>query len=284
MTQRQEEKEKISINLKEGLRNPGGPDDLTLKDGDQIFIPNNPGTVEVKGAVRKPAILQYKPGRKLDYYLELCGGFHKDADKTNTVAYLPNDVAYKKKKFLFFRISPTILPGSTIEVPFRGAAKEIEVVEVRGAVQKPTLVQYRKEERLDYYINFCGGYTQNTDLENIIIRLPNGSSIERKGALSFNPSILPGSMIEIPFRSEEERYKTNTVEIQGAVKKPGLIRYREGEKLDFYIDSCGGYAQNADLENIVIHLPDGKTIERKRAFLFNPVILPGSIIEVPIKW
>jgi len=284
MTQeRQEEREKISINLKEALKNPGGSDDFILKDGDQIFVPYNPGTVEVKGAVRNPLIVQYKEGQKMDYYIELCGGYHKDADKTNTVSYLPNDVAYKKKKFLFFRGSPAILPGSTIEVPFRGVAKEIEVVEVRGAVQKPTLVQYRKEGRLDYYINLCGGYTQNADLENIVIHLPNGSSIERKGALSFNPSILPGSMIEIPFRSDKKELRINSVEVKGAVKEPGLIRYREGGKLDFYIDSCGGYSQNADIDNIVIHLPDGKIIEKRGALLFSPDILPGSVIEVPFK-
>ena len=287
--ERQNEKRKISINLREALGNPGGPNDFILKDGDQIFVPYNPGIVEVKGAVKNPSFLQYREGKKMDYYIKLCGGYHQEADKSNTIAYLPNNAAYMKKRFLFFRSSPSILPGSTIEVPFkgeipfRGEEKSIEIVEVRGAVQKPTLAQYRAKGRLDYYINLCGGLTQNADIENIVIYLPSGSSIERKGALTFNPEILPGSIVEIPVRRVEREFETGAVRVRGAVMRPSLIRYRAGEKYNYYIDFCGGLTQNADIENIVIYLPSGSSIERKGALTFNPEILPGSVIEVPLK-
>lgn len=280
---RQLEKEKIAINLKEALKNPGGPDDLVLKDGDQIFVPHNPGTVEVKGAVRNPSILQYRRGKKMDYYIGLCGGYIKDADRTNTVAYLPNDVAYKKKKFLFFRFSQLLLPGSIIEVPFKGEKREVEIVEVRGAVKKPTLIHYRKGEKLDYYIKLCGGYRENADKGNTVIHLSDGKILESRGILSFNPYLLPRSIVEVPFKVERREVKIDNVEVRGAVKNPTLIIFREGEDLDYYINFCGGYSQNADIENIVIHFPDGSFIERKGALSFNPDILPGSIIEVPFK-
>ncbi|MCK4432196.1 MAG: SLBB domain-containing protein, partial [Candidatus Aminicenantes bacterium] len=252
-----------------------------LKDGDQLFVPFNPGSVEVKGAVRNPSIFQYRKGKKLGYYIKLCGGYSKDADKANTVAYLPNNAAYKKKKFLFFSFSPSILPGSRIEVPFKGEEREIKIVELRGAVKKPTLIQYRRGEKLDYYINLCGGYKENADIENTIIHLPDGTILESKGVLSFNPYLLPGSVVEVPFKSEERELEIGDVEVRGAVKNPILIRYREGEKLDYYIDFCGGYKENADIENIVIHLPDGSFIEREGAISFDPDIPPGSVIEIP---
>jgi len=88
--ERQQQREKIAIDLKKALENPGGPYDLVLRDGDQIYIPSNPGSVEVKGAVRNPSFLQYRKGKKLGYYIKLCGGYSKDADKANTIAYLPN--------------------------------------------------------------------------------------------------------------------------------------------------------------------------------------------------
>lgn len=281
--ERQQESNRVAINLKKALEKPDGPYDIVLKDGDQLFVPYNPGSVEVKGAVRNPSIIQHREGKNLDYYIKLCGGYNKDADKTNTVVYLPGSTASRKKKFLFFSFSPSICPGSIIEVPFKGEKREIEVLEVRGGVKNPTLVQYRRGEKLDYYINLCGGYRENADRGNTIIHLPDGSILESRGVLSFNPYLLPGSVIEVPFKGEERELEIGDVDVRGAVNNPSLIIYREGERLDYYIDFCGGYSQNADIENIVIHLPDGSTIERKGALSFDPSIPPGSIIEVPFK-
>ena len=281
--EKQQERDRVAINLKEALENPGGPYDLVLRDGDQIYIPLNPGSVEVKGAVRNPSIIQHRKGKGLDFYIELCGGYNKDADKTNTVVYLPGNTASKKKKFLFFSSSPSILPGSIIEVPFKGEKREIEIVEIRGAVKNPTLVQYRRGEKLDYYVNLCGGYRENANIENTIIHLPDRSILESRGVLSFNPYLFAGSVVEVPFKGEERRLEIGDVEVRGAVRNPSLIIYREGEKLDYYIDFCGGYKENADIENIVIHLPDGSTIEREGSLSFDPDIPPGSIIEIPFK-
>jgi len=281
--ERQAESNRVAINLKKALENPGGPYDIVLKDDDRLFVPYNPGSVEVKGAVRNPSIIQYREGKGLDYYIKLCGGYRRDADKVSTIVCLPGNIASKKKKFLFFSSSPSVLPGSVIEVPFKGEKREIEIVEVRGAVKNPTLVQYRRGEKLDYYIDLCGGYRENADIESTIIHLPDGRILESRGVLSFNPYLLPGSVIEVPFKGEERELEIGDIEVRGAVKNPSLIKYREGEKLDYYIDFCGGYSQNADIESIVIHLPDGSTIERKEALSFDPDIPAGSIIEVPFK-
>ena len=202
---RNDEKEKLAIDLKAALENPGRHDDLILKDGDQIFVPFNPGSIEVVGAIKKPSILQYKEGKKIDYYIERCGGYTKDADRKNIVAYLPNNIAYKKKKFLFLSFNPSLLPGSKIEVPFRGEKAKIDIVEVRGAVQKPALIQHKQGKKLDYYINECRGYTETSDIQNIIIYLPDGVPLKREGTLSFNPTILPGSIIEVPFTEKRNQ-------------------------------------------------------------------------------
>jgi len=124
--EKQEESDKVAINLKEALDNPGSSYDLILKDGDRIFIPYNPGSVEVKGAVRNPSIFVYRKGKGLKYYISLSGGYEQSADKSGVVAYLPNGAAAKKKGFLFFR-SIKILPGSIVKVPFKGEEKEIKL-------------------------------------------------------------------------------------------------------------------------------------------------------------
>ena len=66
----------------------------------------------------------------------------------------------------------------------------------------PSSIIFRKGEKLDYYLNFCGGYKENADVENIVIHLPDRTKIERKGAVEFNPEVLPGSIIEVPFKEK----------------------------------------------------------------------------------
>ncbi len=109
----------VSINLVEAMRRPGGEHDLILKDGDRLYIPTNPGIVEVRGAVRRPTVLQYQEGAGIRYYVELCGGYLEDADRGRAVVLEPNGTAARVKSVVGFRVSPSVLPGSVIAVPRR---------------------------------------------------------------------------------------------------------------------------------------------------------------------
>jgi hypothetical protein len=67
------------------------------------------------------------------------------------------------------------------------------------------------------------------------------------------------------------------------VKNPSAFKYRRGERLEYYITLCGGYLENADVGNIVITLSDGRVVTGEGAKSYNPLVLPGSAIHVPIK-
>jgi protein involved in polysaccharide export with SLBB domain len=56
-------------------------DSVRLRDGDQIFVPQLEGRVRVDGRVRAPGLVPFEPGRELDEYVKLAGGFDKKADK-----------------------------------------------------------------------------------------------------------------------------------------------------------------------------------------------------------
>jgi polysaccharide biosynthesis/export protein len=299
------ESEKVAINLKDALDNPGGSNDLLLRDGDRIFVPLNPGTVEVKGAVKNPAIFQYKKGKNLRYYVDLSGGYIKESDKSGVAVYHPNGMAALSG----FLSGPEILPGSMISVPFKTEGKEIELVEVRGAVKNPTMIQFRKGEKLKYYVDLCGGYREDADLANIVVNLGDGKILESGGTTIFNPYLTAGSIAEVAFKVKETKteagkksakpyedlkLKGGDVEVRGAVANPGLIRYRTEAKLEYYIAFCGGFKENADQDKIIVHMPDGKIIEKSgtqkaaaerqlQEGWIIPEIVPGCIIEIPFK-
>ena len=187
----------ITLNLAGALKEPGGKYDIVMKDGDIVFIPRNPGTVEVRGAVQRPLILQYKEGLGVRDYIKLCGDFLKTADKNNIIVIAANSETRKVGRGLFGNANPSVSPGSLIQVAFIGQETKLETVEVRGEVLKPAVIQHFQGALLGFYLNVCGGFTKDADLNSIAIHLPEGGVLVKKGNQEFNPVVPPGSVIVV---------------------------------------------------------------------------------------
>jgi protein involved in polysaccharide export with SLBB domain len=110
---------KIGINLiailsKEGL---GTAIDLFLEEGDELLIPSEKQTVEVKGAVLSSSLVRFQPGKSLKSYVNSSGGFSQKAKKSKAFVVYSNGDVKATKRFLFFKSYPKIEPGSVIFVP-----------------------------------------------------------------------------------------------------------------------------------------------------------------------
>ena len=55
----------VAVNLDLALANPGGADDIVLREGDRLVIPQFSNTVKVSGEVSYPISLNYKKGESL---------------------------------------------------------------------------------------------------------------------------------------------------------------------------------------------------------------------------
>ncbi len=103
--------------------------DITLHDGDVIFIPKLLNTVTIVGQVLNPVTVPHKVGAKFDYYLKLAGGIKKEADKGKIYVLQPNGVSLRRKNGLQLPVLPfmpferdDILPGGTLIVPRKARA------------------------------------------------------------------------------------------------------------------------------------------------------------------
>ena len=56
--------------------------DLQLQDGDAIYVPRRPGTVDVMGSVFQQNAFIYRPGRTVNDYLQQAGGITLTGDKS----------------------------------------------------------------------------------------------------------------------------------------------------------------------------------------------------------
>ena len=149
-------------------------------------------------------------------------------------------------------------------------------VQVRGAITRPLTVQHRAGQTLSQYIAQCGGYLEKADLNRqTIVAANNGVRTVARGE---DPIVASGSAIEIPFQRDTERMRT--VEVKGAVVKPAVIQFIDGAPMGYYINLCGGFAENADSSHLVVHLPDGAMLGAKEGEPFNPVLTAGSVVVV----
>jgi len=106
---------------------------FTLLPGDSIYVPRNTSLVSVVGAVYNEQIVEHNSNR-LMYYISAVGGAKSNASLKKAYVQYPNGMYNKTKRFLFFTIRPTVLPGSKIIVPEKSLEdyKKLSISEISG--------------------------------------------------------------------------------------------------------------------------------------------------------
>lgn len=103
----------VGIELDKAMENPGGDEDITLREGDKIIVPVYNGTVKINGAVLYPNTVNYTSGKKFKHYLSQAGGFSSSASKKGAYIVYQNGNAAKVSD----GAKPE--PGCEIIVPYK---------------------------------------------------------------------------------------------------------------------------------------------------------------------
>lgn len=125
---------KIGIDLKSILGKGLGSDiDLFLEEGDELLIPSEKQTVEVRGEVLSPALVHFKPGKSLKSYINNSGGFSVKAKKSKAFVIYSNGDIKSVKNYFFFRVYPKLEPGAIIFVPSKSeSVNKLSTQEILG--------------------------------------------------------------------------------------------------------------------------------------------------------
>jgi len=108
----------VSINLDKALTNPESDDNIDLREGDILFVPQFSNTVKVSGAVGYSVSMQYKEGEPLSYYIKHAGGYDDRAKKKGVYSIALNGQVTQLKSSSKKGIEPgceIIVPTKTIE-------------------------------------------------------------------------------------------------------------------------------------------------------------------------
>lgn len=110
---------RIVLELPDGEAQVKNLPDLPLQDGDTIYIPRKPGTVDVLGAVFQQNAFIYRPRRTVGDYLALAGGPTVTADTSEMYLIRADGTAQSRRSTgLFSGLGGSqVNPGDTVVVP-----------------------------------------------------------------------------------------------------------------------------------------------------------------------
>ena len=84
----------VGIELDKALAEPGGDEDIVLREGDRLIVPQYTSTVKVSGDVMYPNTVGYQKGKRASYYIDQAGGWGNRAKKKQTfIIYMNGKVA-----------------------------------------------------------------------------------------------------------------------------------------------------------------------------------------------
>jgi protein involved in polysaccharide export with SLBB domain len=109
----------VGIDLKKALANPGSDDDLVLREGDMLYVPELVNTVKIDGGVMYPNTVLYKKGMPKSYYINQAGGYGARAKKNRAYVVYMNGTVSRLKG----RSASKFEPGCEIIVPVKAERK-----------------------------------------------------------------------------------------------------------------------------------------------------------------
>lgn len=101
----------VGIDLAKAMANPGSHDDLVLRQGDVLLIPQYDNTVKISGEVFFPNTVTFTEGENVKYYINQAGGYSEEARQRKTY------IIYKNGQVARVSKGAKVEPGCEIVVP-----------------------------------------------------------------------------------------------------------------------------------------------------------------------
>tara|TARA_Y100000591_G_scaffold332968_1_gene372778 strand:+ start:10388 stop:12331 length:1944 start_codon:yes stop_codon:yes gene_type:complete len=167
-------------------------ENIVLNNGDVITVPMNRNnrkieTAIITGEVKIPGIYGLNKLTTLADIIELAGGFTGDA------LYKGVEIFRDSLKIAWDNESFILENNDSLNV-----IKKSGLVLVKGEVNKPGFITYKKGMNINRYIEKAGGLNDFASEQNIYIVYPNGIASLNDGL--FSPNVLEGSTIVINSR------------------------------------------------------------------------------------
>jgi len=232
---------------------------ISLRDGDIIFVPELVREVSVMGQVVKPGVYQIRDGTTLLEVLAMAGGVTETADDSavrltrraqdGTGEVLEVDVESLDRDIIVHH-------GDTVFVPLN-----VRQVSVLGEVAKPGVYPIREGTTLLEVLAMAGGITQLGDDRAVRVTTQGTDGSPRavefdvghptKAADASSWILCGGEVIYVP--------RSIAVHVVGEVAKPGLYYLKAGSSVADALAVAGGLTDDADRSQVTFTTHTSRT-------------------------
>jgi len=231
-------------------------DNVILREGDVVRIPYYKDRITIKGNVKRPGKFEMKENETFSDLLEYCGGFDDTAYRAavRVVRITPAEkkiVDLNAEQYGSFKIN-----GSDEYEVGRLLNNYENRVIISGAVPRPGYYELTKGMTIRDLVDKAGGLNPDAYTKRIsifrsgknkvssILSLDLDSSLNKGVLLNKEDSVYVHSILEF----KDEDY----VIIEGNVRRPGNIKWRENFSLRDLLLSAGGLTESGDSASIEI--------------------------------
>ncbi|NUQ82014.1 MAG: SLBB domain-containing protein [Bacteroidetes bacterium] len=261
---------RFTIDVVGYVNSPGKlPFHESMTVGDAVFLANGfqdeawTGTIEVSRVDPKDSTAT---DRKIAYISQINNpGDLNRFNQALTFPLKPMDQVYIRKNPFFERQRTVKIEG---EVKFPGSYSLTDkdetlysVIRRAGGLKSTAYLSagrlFREKDKIGFVaINFENAILDPQSEDNVIL--------------------VPGDVITVPERD-------NTVRIRGEVAVQTSVLYNPGSSVNYYLSEAGGLKEFGDLRKTYVILPNGRIFTPSKYWIYQPEIIAGSTIVVPVK-
>lgn len=241
------------------------PNDARLQLDDTIFLPRRGKTVSIQGEINRPAIYELKDGEGLLDLIRLAGDLKSSAyhDRVQIDRIVPvNDreslnmdrmyIDVNLKEFMDTHVNFDLLDGDAIQVfPVMDLRKNY--VEIRGNVERPGIYELNDKMYISNLVKLADGVINDAYLDLAHLVRINEDLTQDMFKINLGRALTNDPVADLVLQPFDILYVYNknlvfnafkTVEVQGAVKRPGSYPHFEGMSVEDLIIQAGGIKNN----------------------------------------
>ncbi|MGN6530642.1 MAG: SLBB domain-containing protein [Ginsengibacter sp.] len=249
---------KRSADLYDFLVNGNQKDNIILQEGDVIRIPYYKNRVSITGNVKREGKFEMLNNETFSDLLKYCGGFTDNAYRGSVTVVRITDTEKKiidldANQFNSFKSN-----GSDKYIVGKLQDEFGNRIVISGSVLRPGPYQLTPDLTINSLIEKAGGLSRDAYTKRISIfrylknKMPTMLSVDLDSVNDSRGNIFLNKDDSVAVHSIFEFQDSNYVSVEGNVRKPGIVPWRENISLRDVLLSVGGVSEFGDSATIEI--------------------------------